>query len=269
MQVSKTAVHALRLTEEARQAVINKDQTRAQKEVDQALTLVNQVEQKMPANKKDNTHIVPIYAELEQTSFLAPALAASNASKSNGQQQESAKGSESSSGSNSNGSSSSNALPQSDQQMNNSPEVVKWVEGGYSYIGLDVDAAREHLQSAQKLLKENKPGDADLELARAEGSVVTGNIESNMPLVRARENLSLAQYDMGQGNYKKAKAELNAAGKALQDYSKDSQAPHAKEAKDLSSRIDSAANTISQNHTGVKQKAEAWWNKLADWTNQS
>jgi hypothetical protein len=268
MQVSKTAVHALRLTQEARQALINKDQSSAQKDVNQALNLINQVELKTPTNSKDKTRTVPIYAELEQTSFLAPALSAKNGAKSGEQKQQAANESHSDSSNSQSGNTSSNAMPQSDQ-MSNGPEVVKWVEGGYSYIGLDLDAAREHLQAAQQALKNNNPGNADLELGRAEGSVVTGEIESNMPLVRARENLSLAQDEMKQGNYTQAKMELNATGKALKDYSNDAKAPHATEARNLSKQISSAANSITQNHTGTKQKVQNWWNQLADWTNQT
>jgi guanyl-specific ribonuclease Sa len=269
MQVSRRAVQALRLTQEARQALIKKDQSSAQTDVNKALTLVNQVEQKLPNNPKNKTHVVPIYAELEQTSFIEPALIAKNGGKSGGQQQQAANTEKPNPNPDKAENTSSNALPQSDQPMRNRPEVVKWVEGGFSYIALDLDAAREHLQAAQQALKNNNPGNADLELARAEGSVITGEIESNMPLVRARENLSLAQDDIKQGDYTQAKADLNASGKALSNYATNSQAPHAKEARDLSKQIGSAANSISQNHTGAKQKVEKWWSELADWTNQS
>jgi hypothetical protein len=268
MQVSKMAVHVLRLTDQARQAIISKDQNRAQTDVSQALKLANQVEQKLPSDSKDNTHVVPIYAELEQTSFLAPALAAKNAKQGQAKEQNSQSASSANSGQqNSQKQMASNALPQSDQPSQ--PDVVKSVEGGYSYIGLDMDAAREHLQAAQQALKNNKPGDADLELARAQGSIVTGTIESNMPLVRARENLSLAQDNISQGNYAKAKVELKAAAKTLNNYSNDAQAPHAKDAKTLGARITSAANSVTSNHASVGKNVNTWWNQLANWTNQS
>ena len=268
MHISRTAVHALRLMQEARQALVSKDQTSAQNDVNKAFSLINEVEQKLPKNPKDKTHVVPIYAELEQTSFLEPALMAKNGAKS-GEQQQAANSEKPNPSHGQNENTSSSALPQSDQPMRNRPEVVKWVEGGFSYIGLDIDAAREHLQAAQQALKSNNPGNADLELARAEGSIVTGEIESNMPLVRARENLSLAQDDVKQGDYNQAKAELDATGKALKNYASNSQAPHAKEVRDLSRQINSTANSITQNHTDTKQKLEKWWNQLADWTNQS
>lgn len=268
MQVSKSAVKVLRLTDQARQALISKDQNRAQTDVNQALNLANQVEQKIPGNSKDNTHVVPIYAELEQTSFLAPALAAKNAKQGNEQNQQSASSSNSSP-QNTQKQMASNALPQSDQPGSNGPEIVKSVEGGYSYIGLDMDAVREHLQGAQKALKDNNPGNADLELARAQGSIVTGSIESNLPLVRARENLSLAQENLSKRNYAKAKVELKAAAKALNNYSNDAKAPHAKDAKDLGAQITSAANSATGNHASIEKNVGSWWNQLADWTNQS
>lgn len=276
MKVSKEAVHALRLTDQARQALINKDQNRASTDVDQALSLLNQVEQKMPVNKNDNTHVVPIFAELEQTSFLQPVLTAKGQSQ--GQQQSAANNgaksnsssSNSQSASNSQQSSSSgaNALPQSDQPPSNAPEVVKGVEGGFSYIALDVDAAREHLQAAKQALKNNDAGKADLELARAQESVDTGTIATNMPLVRARENLSLARSDVKSSSYSQAKADLTAAANALKDYAKDTQAPHAQDASKLSGQIQSAASSIQSSHTASSQKIDNWWNQLANWTGQ-
>lgn len=268
MHVSKTAVHVLRLTDQARQALISQDQNRAQTDVNQALNLANQVERKIPSNSKDNTHVVPIYAELEQTSFLAPALAARNAKQGNAQNQQSAS-SNTSGPQNSQKQMASNALPQSDQPRSNGAEVVKSVEGGYSYIGLDMDAVREHLQAAQQALKNNNPGNADLELARAQGSLITGTIESNMPLVRARENLSLVQDNLNKGNYTKAKVELKAAAKALNNYSGDANAPHAKDAKNLGAEITSGANSVTNNHTSIEKNVDTWWNQLANWTNQS
>lgn len=276
MKVSKEAVHALRLTDQARQALINKDQNRASTDVDQALSLLSQVEQKMPVNKNDNTHVVPIFAELEQTSFLQPVLTAKGQSQ--GQQQSAANNgaksnsssSNSQSASNSQQSSSSgaNALPQSDQPPGNAPEVVKGVEGGFSYIALDVDAAREHLQAAKQALKNNDAGKADLELARAQESVDTGTIATNMPLVRARENLSLARSDVNSSSYSQAKADLTAAANALKDYAKDTQAPHAQDASKLSGQIQSAASSIQSSHTASSQKIDNWWNQLANWTGQ-
>lgn len=282
MKVSKEAVHALRLTDQARQALINKDQNRASTDVDQALSLLNQVEQKMPVNKNDNTHVVPIFAELEQTSFLQPVLtakgqsqgqqqsAANNGAKSNSSSSNSQTASNSQSSSNSQQSSSSgaNALPQSDQPPANAPEVVKGVEGGFSYIALDVDAAREHLQAAKQALKNNDAGKADLELARAQESVDTGTIATNMPLVRARENLSLARSDVNSSSYSQAKADLTAAANALKDYAKDTQAPHAQDASKLSGQIQSAASSIQSSHTASSQKIDNWWNQLANWTGQ-
>jgi hypothetical protein len=276
MQVSKEAVHALRLTDQARQALINKDQNRASSDVDQALGLLNQVEQKMPVNKNDNTHVVPIFAELEQTSFLQPVLTAKGQSQ--GQQQSAANNGAKSNSSSSNpqsasnsqpsSSSGANTLPQSDQPPANAPEVVKGVEGGFSYIALDVDAAREHLQAAKQALKNNDPGKADLELARAQESVDTGTIATNMPLVRARENLSLARSDVKNSSYSQAKADLTAAANALKDYAKDTQAPHAQDASKLSGQVQSAASSIQSSRTASSQKIDNWWNQLANWTGQ-
>jgi hypothetical protein len=267
MEISKKAVQALRLTDEARQAIINKDQHLAQKDVDSATNLLKQVEAKLPNNKNDKTHVVPIFAELEQTSFLQPVLTAKNQNQGQGQQSANSDKANSSANKTMANNSQSNALPQSDQPAQ-TPEVVNRVEGGYSYIALDVDAAMEHLQAAKQHLANNEPGKADLELARAQQSVDTGSVSTDMPLVRARENLALARDEVSSGKYSQAKAELKAAADALNNYAQDSHAQHAKDAKNLMTQIKSQAASMQGSHGIDKQKINAWWNEVANWTGQ-
>jgi hypothetical protein len=265
MEISMMAVHALRLTDEARQAIINKDQQLARNDVDHATRLLKQVEAKQPIDKNDKTHVVPIFAELEQTSFLQPVLTAKNQNQ--GQQSANSEKANSSTNKTMANNSQSSALPQSDQPAQ-TPEIVNRVEGGYSYIGLDVDAAMEHLQAAKQHLANNEPGKADLELARAQQSVDTGSISTDMPLVRARENLALARDEVSSGKYSQAKAELKAAANALNDYGQDSQAKHAKDAKNLMTEIKSQAASMQGSHGVDKQKIDTWWNEIANWTGQ-
>jgi hypothetical protein len=121
---------------------------------------------------------------------------------------------------------------------------------------------------AQQELKQNQPGKADLELARAEQSVDTGTVETNMPLVRARENLSLARVEATNGKYSQAGADLKAAASALKSYGQDNQAPHAKDASNLSNQINSEAAKVKSDRTAATQNIDKWWNKIADWTGQ-
>lgn len=280
MQASRMAVHALRLTDRARRAIISKDQSRAATDVNQALDLINQAGKELPAaGNKNNSHVVPIFAEMEQTSFLQPVLtaksqagsgqgsqSASNRSSQNQQSASNTQNQESEnqeSASNQNPSAQESALPQSDR-----PPVVKRVEGGYSYIGLDLNAAKEHLQAAKQYLSKNDTGKADLELARTQDSVDTGAVTTTMPLVRARENLALARNEVKNNKYSKAKVNLAAASKALKQYGTQSQAKHAADAKSLGSQIESYSSSIQSKHKEAQSKIDNWWNQLADWTGQ-
>lgn len=255
MQASKDAVRALRLTDQARQSIINKDQSSATQDVQQALDLVDKAGEKLPATgNNNNSHVVPIFAELEQTSFLQPVLTA---------KKESSKGEQQQMASNQNPQSQESAMPQSDQ-----PPVVKRVEGGYSYTVLDLNAAKEHLQQAKQYLSNNEPAKADLELARAQQSVDTGSITGDMPLVRARENLALARDEAQNSHYSQAKANLTAASKALTEYGNMSQAKHASDAKNISSQIKSFSGKIANSHQTAQSKIENWWNQVAGWTGQ-
>ena len=280
MQASRMAVHALRLTDRARRAIISKDQSRAATDVNQALDLINKAGKELPAaGNKNNSHVVPIFAEMEQTSFLQPVLTAKSqvgsgqgsqsASNRSSQHQQSASNTQNQesenqvSASNQNPSAQESALPQSDR-----PPVVKRVEGGYSYIGLDLNAAKEHLQAAKQYLSKNEPGKADLELARTQDSVDTGAVTTTMPLVRARENLALARNEVKNNKYSKAKVNLAAASKALNQYGTQSQAKHAEDAKSLGSQIESYSSSIQSKHKEALSKIDNWWNQLADWTGQ-
>ena len=133
---------------------------------------------------------------------------------------------------------------------------------------LDVDAAMEHLQAAKQHLANNEPGKADLELARAQQSVDTGSISTDMPLVRARENLALARDEVSSGKYSQAKTELKAAATALNNYAQDSHAQHAKDAKNLMTQIKSQTASMQGSHGIDKQKIDTWWNEVANWTGQ-
>ena len=139
---------------------------------------------------------------------------------------------------------------------------MKRVEGGYSYIGLDLNAAKEHLQAAKQYLSKNDTGKADLELARTQDSVDTGAVTTTMPLVRARENLALARNEVKNNKYSKAKVNLAAASNALKQYGTQSQAKHAADAKSLGSQIESYSSSIQSKHKEAQSKIDNWWNQL-------
>lgn len=253
-QRSRWAVETLNYTQQARQALSNNDSSGAKQDIEQALNLISKID-----NTKTNTassssqqadRLVPIYAEFEQTSFLQPVLTA---------QQRTSK--QSSSNSQMANNSSNSTLPQSDR-----PEAVTAVDEGYTLIALDANAAKSDLQKAQTDLNNHDSRDADRKLAAVQESVALASTEQDRPLVRARENLGLAESAAGNNNFSEARATLQAAATALEGYSQDGSAKHASDAKNLSQEIRTATRRSSSAPSVSQKQIDSWWNQVADWT---
>jgi hypothetical protein len=257
-QRSRWAVETLNYTQQARQALSNNDASSAKQDVDQALNLISKIDDAKTNNSSSSSQkadrLVPIYAEFEQTSFLQPVLTAQHKTS-----QESSKNSEMArNASNSN-------LPQSDR-----PEAITAVDQGYTLIALDTNAAKNDLQEAQADLNKNDSKDAEQKLTAVQESVALASSEGNRPLVRARENLGLAESAAQNKNFPEARATLKAAANALDGYSQNGSAKHASDAKNLSREIRTATGQSSSSSSHVSQKQiDSWWNQVADWTQAS
>lgn len=256
-QRSRWAVGALNQTQQARQALSNKDTSSAKQDVTQALTLIGKIDNTKVDNSSASSQkadrLVPIYAEFEQTSFLQPVLTAQHKTSNEG-----SKNSEMATNS------SNSTLPQSDR-----PEAVTAVDQGYTLIALDTNAAKNDLQQAQSDLRNNNSKDADQKLAAVQESVALASSEENRPLVRARENLGLAESAAQNKNFSEAHATLQAAATALDGYSQNSSAKHASEAKNLSQEIRTSTSQSTRASSVSQKQIDSWWNQVADWTQAS
>ncbi|GEM_PF-2766820 len=257
-QRSRWAVETLNYTQEARQALSNHDLSTARQDVNLALNLIDKIDNAKIGNSSSSSQkadrLVPIYAEFEQTSFLQPVLTAQHKS-SNANSTNSSEMAKNSNNSN---------LPQSDR-----PEAITAVDQGYTLIALDTNAAKNDLQEAQADLNKSDSNDADQKLAAVQESVALASSEENRPLVRARENLGLADSAAQNKNYSQARATLQAAATALEAYSANSSAKHASEAKNLSQEIRTATRQSSSTSAVSQKQIDSWWNQVADWTQQS
>src|SRR6185503_14956085 len=71
--------------------------------------------------------------------------------------------------------------------------TVRNVEGEYTSVALDVEAARDHLNMASQALQQGNFQKADEALQAVQDSVVVTTVAADLPLLRARENLALAR----------------------------------------------------------------------------
>lgn len=261
-QRSHWAVKTLSLTDQARQAIAQHDQSTAKNDVNQALEKINKIESNPnnSASNSSNANLVPIFAELEQSSFLQPVMTAqhktapadetadNNQQNSNSSNQQVAQNEKS-------------QLPQSDR-----PEAVTQVDQGFTTISLNVNTAKSDLEKAKSDLAKNDTNSADQDLAGVQQAVTLESAQMTRPLVRARENLGLAESAIQSQNYSEAKATLTAASRALDNYARNNSAQHANDAKQLGQQIKSFSQQINNNHSDASSKVNGWWNQIADWT---
>jgi len=224
----------------ARTAIQQKNLQRAKTDVDRALNDANQA-----TAQHSGTDLVPLYTELERISVIEPIMKRRQANTKNSTSTGSADRSAS-------GSQQGGAL------------AVHEVVGGATSAFLDVTAAQRHLQAAQQALNKNDSTQANRELQAVEDSVVIESVATDMPLLRARENLVLARDSAEAGKYQRSQAELRAASRALSEYEKTSTS-HSQDAQHLRTEIDTYAQSLAKNHTDANSKIESWWDQTTNW----
>jgi predicted negative regulator of RcsB-dependent stress response len=141
--------------------------------------------------------------------------------------------------------------------------AVNRVIGEYTSVAFDMKTAKDHLEAAQRALDRGDTQAARDALAAVQNSVIVHSYDSDMPLLRARENLMLARAAVSQGNYTEAHSALQAVSRSLANYEQ-LRNNHLNEVKNLRSEIDNYNQSIAQNHADASSKIESWWNRLTD-----
>jgi hypothetical protein len=224
--LSNAAVAVLSDTQQARRALSNGDRQTAINEIDRALQDARQA--RSLASSQGQGNLVPIYAEYAQSSVIGPIATARTAGGT---------------------------------QAAGAP-AVQSVVGQYTSVAVDVPMAEQHLQAARTALLNNDSGAADSALKAVQDGVIMIRVESDMPLVQARQNLALARDMINQGNLQAARTPLREAVNALGQYS----GAHARQAERLQLQIASLANNLPANRQADASRIDQWWNELADWT---
>jgi hypothetical protein len=239
-RVSRLAARMIMETDMARKAIAANNRTQADQHINNALNLAQQIKRLEP-----NKNIIPIYAELESKSVLQPVLEA------RGQMQ---------------------GAPRTDESQAQSPAqgvVVERTRGQFTFIGIDTANSVKQLEAAKAALDNNNPVAADDALRAVEDNVITAQVSKDMPLLRARQNLALAETYAKQGRTRDASAALNAAASGLASYAS-SGGTYAAEARTLEQQVRSYSQTVAQQSP---QQAAAqigsYWNETTSWFRQA
>jgi len=233
---SKEVGDLLDATNEARVAVQADNLEDAQFHINHAMENANMI-----LNGSPHRRYAQLYDELDRYSVLGPIMAQRN----------------SNSGRSSDTSDASHVATTTHTTVRN-------VEGEYTSVALDVQAARDHLNMASQALQQGNFQKADEALQAVQDSVVVTTVAADLPLLRARENLALARESAQDGHFGETQAALRAASRALAEYAGNS-GPHANDARSTRSQIDNFSQSLQQNHTDAVSKIDQWWDQTTDW----
>ena len=147
--------------------------------------------------------------------------------------------------------------------------VTEVAYAGFDYTGvkLDLKLAKRDLQSAEDLIKK---GDTRAATTTLQDILTTGVIfqfsSMDEPLVRAMDNLRLAQSEFIASHPDRAKIALAGASDALKNYEKMTGDSRSKEAASLASEIDRMTKDIDQENPGTfAAKVGGWWDRCRNW----
>jgi hypothetical protein len=249
---SDVAANAILEVAQARDAIGREDKAGAMAHVDAASSALNRIAK---------VALVPIYTELSQSSFLAPVEAAKQQSGSSGAARSQA-------------AASPDAATSKSTEMQNvagnaegsEPLVTRAVTTGYTRILLDTSVTRRQLDAAKAALDGGDLKAADSALKTIEQSVVLESAATRLPLVKARENLTLASTAAARNDWADVKAELNAAAKSLGDYAKVAPTADMADVGVLRQQIAAYAPNVEQQHDDAAGKINGWWVRVANMT---
>lgn len=247
--LSLSAAQILKHVNQARSALDRKDLQAANQNVDQGLVLARIINETVPAYKVetrikagDLTYvdtedskpaIIPVYEEWQRVSVMAPIEAAKKAA-------------------------------QKEAAASGVPVAVD-VELVHTRTELNVELAQAGLQAAKEALKKKDAKAADGALATVQTGVIFGYAKVDLPLEKVRENLVLAKALVDSGKAKEARAALEVAGDALEEYEKGAGQNRAKEAKGLRSEMKKLSKDIEADSKGASEKIMDWWNLVRGW----
>ena len=146
------------------------------------------------------------------------------------------------------------------------PEVTY---AGFDYTGvkLDMRLAKRDLQAAEDLIKQNdtKGATAALQDILATG-VIFEFSTVDQPLVRAMDNLRLAESELKANHPDQAKVALAGASDALKNYEKLTGDSLSKDVMKLHTEIDETAKDLAhQKPETFSQKISDWWSRCHHW----
>ncbi|MEX2260657.1 MAG: YfdX family protein [Bryobacteraceae bacterium] len=141
--------------------------------------------------------------------------------------------------------------------------AVQDVEATVGLLALDVAHAGTHLQAARQAVNANQWDRAAAALSAVHQGVVIV-AETDLPLVKARQNLAIASSMMEKGQKAQARTALNEAASALQEFSRTAPAARRQAAESLAQKIRGFSDSIERRPVEQASTIDDWWNYVAE-----
>ena len=236
--LSQAAARLLTHVDKARQAFATQDSEGVRDHIAKGLMLARIIDRSVPTSHvnatiragglvyQDQDTVkalnIPIYAEFGAVSILGPLQAA---------KQDATKG------------------------QNIRMPVVQEVELQHTTLTLDARMAKQHLKAARTALNNEHPQLADRALAAIQTSGVNFTyVEMDAPLIRTRENLTLAKTMIQQQQPAAARAALQEAKRALTAYGKRVDETKASQVQALQQQMTEVSQNLEQNQEGASEQ---------------
>jgi len=142
---------------------------------------------------------------------------------------------------------------------------VSAVEQDTTAAKLNVDTAAERLAKADSLISLGDWEGADAALSAVLAAVDRERASTDMPLLRARQNLMLARSRVLDQKYADAKLPLREAADALSSFAALFPGPRAETAKTIREDILAYAQEIAHHHDDAVDKIDAWLDPVNQW----
>ena len=105
-------------------------------------------------------------------------------------------------------------------------------------------------------------------LAAAGTELAMETVQANLPLLAARENLSIAESAINNHRTKEASAALKEAAEDLKKFADSNPPQHVEDARKLSTDMESFAQGLRANENGASGKVDGWWHEVDAWFNR-
>lgn len=137
------------------------------------------------------------------------------------------------------------------------------VELQHTAVTLDARMAKRHLKAAKAELTNEQLQAADQALAAIQTSGVHFTYaEMDLPLVRTRENLTLAKTLLTQQRPEAARTALQEAAQALSTYGKQTDEARAAQVKTLRQQITELSQNLETNQAGAEERISHLWDQV-------